>query len=307
MNTEKEVMENVEQKQEEQPQGKLVAVSRRYYINQEFSDKLAKDFCEWIDDVVEFDELWVEQYPEQPLLPVVITISSRGGVVDSLNQMLDALDDLKCPIITEIRGFAYSCAMFLFARGDIRIAGRNARIMYHQILYGADGNLQEHKENYNESVRLMKNIDALIVERTEIPQKVLDKVKREKRDWFMTREECLKYNHCSKEQRERCRLAHQKISEDLIKMRCSLLLEKLGFDSKIVEYNFDEYGSLELKNIDLKSIETKKSKKYLPKECYNNLIPFVTYYDSFSIRSNSHIHALNGISNLDFCKFVLQN
>ena len=197
MNTEKEVMENVEmqkeQKQEEQPQGKLVAVSRRYYINQEFSDKLANDFCEWVDDVCEFGELWVEQYPDQPLLPVVITISSRGGVVDSLNQMLDALDDLKCPIITEVRGFAYSCGAFLFARGDIRIAGRNARIMYHQILYGADGNLQEHKENYNESVRLMKNIDALIVERTELPQKVLDKVKREKRDWFMTREECLKY------------------------------------------------------------------------------------------------------------------
>ena len=59
MNNEKEVMENVEQKQEEQPQGKLVAVSRRYYINQEFSDKLANDFCEWVDDVVEFDELWV--------------------------------------------------------------------------------------------------------------------------------------------------------------------------------------------------------------------------------------------------------
>ena len=91
MNNEKEVIENdvetlKEEKQEEQPQGKLVAVSRRYYINQEFSDKLANDFCEWVDDVVEFDELWVEQYPDQPLLPVVITISSRGGVVDSLNQ-----------------------------------------------------------------------------------------------------------------------------------------------------------------------------------------------------------------------------
>ncbi len=197
MNTEKEVMENVEtpkeQKQDGQQQGKLVAVSRRYYINQEFSDKLANDFCEWVDDVISFDELYAEQYPEEDLLPVVITISSRGGVVDSLNQMLDALDDLKCPIITEVRGFAYSCGAFLFARGDIRIAGRNARIMYHQILYGADGNLQEHKENYDESVRLMKNIDALIVERTELPQKVLDKVKREKRDWFMTREECLKY------------------------------------------------------------------------------------------------------------------
>lgn len=77
------------------------------------------------------------------------------------------------------------------------------------------------------------------------------KLKRPSTQYYGT-EECLKYNHCSKEQRERCRLAHQKISEDLVKMRCSLLLEKLGFDSKIVEYNFDEYGSLELKNIDLK-------------------------------------------------------
>ena len=77
------------------------------------------------------------------------------------------------------------------------------------------------------------------------------KLKRPSTQYYGT-EECLKYNHCSKEQRERCRLAHQKISEDLIKMRCSLLLDKLGFDSKIVEYNFDEYGSLELKNIDLK-------------------------------------------------------
>ena len=96
---EKEVMENVvipeneQQKEEQKQQGKLVAVSRRYYINSDFSDKLANDFCEWVDDVVEFDELWVENYPDQELLPVVITISSRGGVVDSLNQMLDAMDD----------------------------------------------------------------------------------------------------------------------------------------------------------------------------------------------------------------------
>ena len=184
MNTEKEVMENVEQKQEEQPQGKLVAVSRRYYINQEFSDKLANDFCEWVDDVVEFDELWVEQYPEQPLLPVVITISSRGGVVDSLNQMLDALDDLKCPIITEVRGFAYSSAMFLACYGDIRIMGNHARGLYHAILWGSDDNLQGHRENLLESERLMKNIDDMITSRTKLTQKELDKIKREKRDFF---------------------------------------------------------------------------------------------------------------------------
>ena len=186
--------ENTKEQQEQQEQqGQMVAVERRYYVNQDFNDKLANDFCEWIDDVVEFDELWEEQYPEKPLLPVVVTISSRGGTVDALNQMLDALDDLRCPIITEVRGFSYSCGAFLFMRGDIRIAGKNSRIMYHQILYGADGNLQEHKENYEESVRLMKSIDTMITCRTGIPQKLLDRVKKEKRDWFMTREECLNY------------------------------------------------------------------------------------------------------------------
>ena len=65
-------------------------------------------------------------------------------------------------------------------------------------------------------------------------------------------EECLNYNHCSDEQRERCRLAHQELNEKLTISKCSLLLEKLGFDTSKVEYNFDEYGSLELKNIDLK-------------------------------------------------------
>ena len=65
-------------------------------------------------------------------------------------------------------------------------------------------------------------------------------------------EECLKYNHCSKEQRERCQLAHQKLDEQLVILKCSSLLEKLGFDIQKVGYHFDDYGSLELKNIDLK-------------------------------------------------------
>ena len=64
--------------------------------------------------------------------------------------------------------------------------------------------------------------------------------------------ECQNYNHCSEEQRERCRLAHQQLNRELIISRCKKLLEKLDFDITNVEYVFDEYGSLELKNIDLK-------------------------------------------------------
>lgn len=64
--------------------------------------------------------------------------------------------------------------------------------------------------------------------------------------------ECQNYNHCSEEQRERCRLAHQQLNRELIISKCKRLLEKLDFDITNVEYVFDGYGSLELKNIDLK-------------------------------------------------------
>ncbi len=183
---------NENEKQQEK-QGEMIMVSRRFYVDSEFNEKLANEFCEWCDDIIEFDELYAEAYPEKDLLPVVITISSRGGMVDCLNQMLDALDDMYCPIITEVRGYAFSCGCFLFARGDIRIAGNNSRIMYHELLYNADGCLQDHRESCRESEVLMDSIDELITTRTQIPQHVLDKVKKEKRNWFMTRRECLEY------------------------------------------------------------------------------------------------------------------
>lgn len=77
------------------------------------------------------------------------------------------------------------------------------------------------------------------------------KLKRPSLQYYGT-EECLNYNHCSEEQRKRCKLAHQKINHDIIKTNCSVLLEKLGFNINGVEFSFDKFGSLELKNIDLK-------------------------------------------------------
>lgn len=64
--------------------------------------------------------------------------------------------------------------------------------------------------------------------------------------------ECKNYNHCSEEQRNRCKKAHQELNQMLVKNKCLALLEKLGFATNKVEFNFDEYGSLELNNIDLK-------------------------------------------------------
>lgn len=64
--------------------------------------------------------------------------------------------------------------------------------------------------------------------------------------------ECRNYNHCNSEQRERCRKAHEEINRNIIVKQCCSLLKKLGFDISNMECCFDEFGSLEIKNIDLK-------------------------------------------------------
>lgn len=110
------------------------------------------------------------------------------------------------------------------------------------------------------------------------------KLKRPSTQYYGT-EECLNYNHCSKEQRERCKLAHQELKKELIKEKCLILLKKLGFNTENVEFNFDKFGSLELKNIDLKISDA----SYLSYK-----LGIKVYISTNNIVSNTYNSTLNG-------------
>lgn len=77
------------------------------------------------------------------------------------------------------------------------------------------------------------------------------KLKRASSQYYGTFE-CQNYNHCSEEQRNRCKLAHKLLNQQQIINQCKNLLKKLDFNIENVGFYFDEFGSLELKNIDLK-------------------------------------------------------
>lgn len=110
------------------------------------------------------------------------------------------------------------------------------------------------------------------------------KLKRPSTQYYGT-EECLNYNHCSKEQRERCKLAHQELKKELIKEKCLILLTKLGFDTESIEFNFDKFGSLELRNIDLKISDA----SYLSYK-----LGVKVYISTNNIVSNTYNSTLNG-------------
>ena len=97
--------------------------------------------------------------------------------------------------------------------------------------------------------------------------------------------ECLNYNHCSPEQREICRRNHQNINQKDVISQCSKLLEKLGFDISNVEFIFDKYGSLQLKNIDLQICDA----SYL-----SYILKVKVYVETNNISTNTYNSTLNG-------------
>ncbi len=97
--------------------------------------------------------------------------------------------------------------------------------------------------------------------------------------------ECQNYNHCSEEQRKRCRLAHQELNKEMVISKCQKLLEKLEFDTKDIEYIFDEYGSLELKNVELKISDA----SYL-----SYILGVKVYVSTNNIVSDTYNSTLNG-------------
>lgn len=168
-----------------------LATEREFVVSGEFNDKMADEFCEFVDKILAFDEVYKELYKDEELLDVVLTIQSPGGSCSSLNTMLDAMEDLDCRIIGKVRGDCFSCAFFLLCNCDIRLANSHSRMMYHSLLYNMNGSLSDHSEQYQESMKLMKLYDDAIVKNTRISQKQLDKVKKSKTDWFMGKDEAL--------------------------------------------------------------------------------------------------------------------
>ena len=97
-------------------------------------------------------------------------------------------------------------------------------------------------------------------------------------------EECLNYNHCSKEQRERCKKSHKELNKELIKTKCYELLLKLGFDTKNAQLIFDDFGGLEIKNLDLKIRDCSYLSFILGVKVYvtSNKIVLDTYNSTFN-------------------------
>jgi ATP-dependent Clp protease protease subunit len=130
---------------------------------------------------------------EDPEKDIFVYINSPGGSVSAMLAMYDTMQFIKPDVATTCMGLAASAGAFLLMAGTKgkRAALPNSRIMIHQPLGGAQGQVSDMVIMTEEAVKTRRKINDLIVRHTG---QSLEKVEKDTdRNNFMSPDEARAY------------------------------------------------------------------------------------------------------------------
>ena len=81
--------------------------------------------------------------------------------------------------------------------GTCKGKNRYGTLLFHQLSAGSYGNFTQLKISHEEHVRLQTLINDLIVKKTDIPRELFEQ-KTDSKDWYLSPEDCIKYNVATK-------------------------------------------------------------------------------------------------------------
>jgi len=125
--------------------------------------------------------------------PISLYINSPGGSVTAGLGIYDTMQYIRCPVHTICIGQAASMGAVLLAAGEKkhRFTLPNSRVMIHQPLSSAQGQISDMEIATREGIKLKKLLNEILASHTG---RTLNKVEKDTdRNFFMTAEESLKY------------------------------------------------------------------------------------------------------------------
>ena len=122
-----------------------------------------------------------------------IYINSPGGSITSGMAIYDTMNFIKSDVSTICVGMAASMAAFLLSSGKKgkRYSLKNAEVMIHQPLGGAQGQATEIKIAAERILRIKDKMNKILARNTNKDVKEIEK--DTERDYFMTSDEALSY------------------------------------------------------------------------------------------------------------------
>ncbi len=130
---------------------------------------------------------------DDPDKDIQIYINSPGGSVTAGFAIYDTMQYIKCDVSTICIGMAASMGAFLLAAGTEgkRFALPNSEIMIHQPMGGARGQASDIMIHAEQILKMKKNINNILAERTGQP---IEKIEKDTdRDFFMSAEAAKEY------------------------------------------------------------------------------------------------------------------
>ena len=124
---------------------------------------------------------------------IYLYINSPGGSVTSGLAIYDTMNFVKSDIRTIVVGFAASMGAFLLSSGakGKRSALKNAEVMIHQVLGGAQGQATDIKIAAEHILKIKKKLNHILATNTGQP---INKIIKDcERDNYMSSDEALKY------------------------------------------------------------------------------------------------------------------
>lgn len=124
---------------------------------------------------------------------ICLYINSPGGSVTSGLAIYDTMNFIKSDVRTIVVGMAASMGAFLLSSGakGKRCALKNAEVMIHQVLGGAQGQATDIKIQAEHILKIKKKLNNILASNTGQP---INKVTRDcERDNYMSSEEALNY------------------------------------------------------------------------------------------------------------------
>lgn len=124
---------------------------------------------------------------------IQLYINSPGGVVTAGLAIYDTMRYVKADVSTICVGMAASMGAFLLSGGEKgkRFALPNSRVLIHQVMGGAEGQAADIEIQAKEIIRMKKQINEIMAERTG---QTYDKIEKDSdRDFYMTANEAKEY------------------------------------------------------------------------------------------------------------------
>lgn len=192
--------ENIEENEVvENKEGCLTESEFARMVLDEINNKTLNIIGDFNEDLVKYvrsfaNNIWF--YESDELRNIQINISSRGGQLNALFSILDILDELKeiwdCNFIGSVNGYAYSCGALLFMYCDRRHMGNHSELMFHRLIYGINAPLSDHEMELKRSRKIQKELDRIIIEKSNITNKQLNNWYNKEGDKFIDRKEAMK-------------------------------------------------------------------------------------------------------------------